>query len=50
MNSAKSFTMVFSKPEERPTCKITVHGNTLVARASRQIRLSGKPVHVRWKM
>ena len=29
LNSAKSFTVVFSKSEERPTCKITVHGNTL---------------------
>ena len=29
MNSAKSFTMVFSNSEVRPTCKITVHGNTL---------------------
>ena len=29
LNSAKSFTMVFSKSEVRPTCKITVHGNTL---------------------
>ena len=29
MNSAKSFTMVFSKSEVRPTCKITVHCNTL---------------------
>ena len=28
LNSAKSFTMVFSKSEVRPTCKITVHGNT----------------------
>ena len=29
MNSANSFTMVFSKSEVRHTCKITVHGNTL---------------------
>ena len=29
LNSAKSFTMVFSKSEVGPTCKITVHGNTL---------------------
>ena len=29
LNSAKSFTMVFSKSEVMPTCKITVHGNTL---------------------
>ena len=29
LNSAKSFTMVFSKTERRPTCKIAVHGNTL---------------------
>ena len=29
LNSAKSFTMVFSKSEMRPTCKITVHGNPL---------------------
>ena len=29
LNSAKSFTMVFSKSEVRHTCKITVHGNTL---------------------
>ena len=29
LNSAKSFTMVFSKSEVKPTCKITVHGNTL---------------------
>ena len=29
LNSAKSFAMVFSKSEVRPTCKITVHGNTL---------------------
>ena len=29
LNSAKSFTMVFSKSEVRYTCKITVHGNTL---------------------
>ena len=29
MNSAKSFTMVFSKSEVGHTCKITVHGNTL---------------------
>ena len=29
LNSAKSFTMVFSKSEVRPACKITVHGNTL---------------------
>ena len=29
LNSAKLFTMVFSKSEVRPTCKITVHGNTL---------------------
>ena len=43
-NSAKSFTMVFSKSEMRPTCKITV------PRASRHIRLYGKPVNVRWKM
>ena len=28
-NSAKSFTMVFSKSEVRSTGKITVHGNTL---------------------
>ena len=28
LNSAKSFTMVFSKSEVRPTCKITVHGYT----------------------
>ena len=29
LNSAKSFTMVFSKSEVKHTCKITVHGNTL---------------------
>ena len=29
LNSAISFTMVFSKSEVRHTCKITVHGNTL---------------------
>ena len=29
LNSAKSFTMVFSKSEVSHTCKITVHGNTL---------------------
>ena len=29
LNSAKSFTMVFSKSEVRHTCNITVHGNTL---------------------
>ena len=29
LNSAKSFTMVFSKSEDGHTCKITVHGNTL---------------------
>ena len=29
LNSAKSFTMVFTKSKVRPTCKITVHGNTL---------------------
>ena len=29
LNSAKSFTMVFSKSEVGHTCKITVHGNTL---------------------
>ena len=29
LNSAKSFTMVFSKSEVRYTCKIIVHGNTL---------------------
>ena len=29
LNSAKSFIMVFSKAEMRPTCKITVHGNPL---------------------
>ena len=29
LNSAKSFTMVFSKSEVEHTCKITVHGNTL---------------------
>ena len=29
LNSAKSFTMVFSKSEVRPTCKTTVHGNTI---------------------
>ena len=29
LNSAKSFTMVFSKSEVRHTCKITVQGNTL---------------------
>ena len=29
LNSAKSFTMVFSKSEVRHTCKITVHDNTL---------------------
>ena len=29
LNSAKSFTMVFSKSEVRHTCMITVHGNTL---------------------
>ena len=29
LNTAKSFTMVFSKSEVRHTCKITFHGNTL---------------------
>ena len=29
LNSAKSFTMVFSKSEVRHTCNITVHGNIL---------------------
>ena len=29
LNSAKSFTMVFSKSEVRHTCNITIHGNTL---------------------
>ena len=29
LNSAKSFTMVFSKSEVGHTCKVTVYGNTL---------------------
>ena len=29
LNSAKSFTMVFSESEVGHTCKITVHGNTI---------------------
>ena len=46
LNSAKSFIMMFSKSKVRPKD----HNPWVHPRASRQIRLSGKPVHVRWKM
>ena len=45
LNSAKSFTMVFSKFEVRHICKITVHGNTL-EQVDRLVYLGSQFTHI----
>ena len=46
LNSAKSFTMVFSKSEVRHTCKITVHGNTQQMCARRTTENSHREISI----